>query len=85
MTIPKPDTIETVIHQEKEQLVLIHSVQHEKGTMWRVWVEPQLDVFQNLDTVYWRDADGKQHQTYVRDLQRGGGIVRFVVLAGEDW
>jgi hypothetical protein len=87
MKIPKPGTTETIIHKGVERTIVVHSVDPEVGTMWRVWVDSTEDVFANGDEVLWVDASdkGKKLPTFVRDLFRGEDLIRFALVAGADW
>lgn len=85
MKIPKPDTTETIVHKGVERTVLVHGVELELGTMWRVWVDSTDDVFHDGDQVHWVDESGKRFPTFVRDLQRRHVLIRFALVAGADW
>lgn len=73
----------TILHNGTPTKVIVHSVSHYKGLMWRVWVQGGHDVFANGDKVYWTPEPDEKAATFVRDLRRESGEVFFALVAIE--
>lgn len=59
MNIPKPETVERILHRGVERIVVIREVRPELGNMWRVSVQANDNVFANGDEVFWLDAPAR--------------------------